>query len=110
MLVAISEEKSPKKSLHLNFSYVKTALSVLHSDSKTKVSFVPANDEMSDVTRMRRERDFFAAKFHSLQSHGESFFQVIIQIYFMFLLVILGTGTIIAGVSAEQIFQDICKY
>ena len=91
------------------FSYFKAALSKL-SKSKT-MAFVPAtnNNEIDDITRMKRERDFFSVKLHSLQSHGESFFQVIIQLYFIFLLVILGTGTIIDGVSAEQLFQDICK-
>ena len=77
------------------------------------MAFVPTttnNNEIDDITRMKRERDFFSVKLHSLQSHGESFFQVIIQLYFVFLLVILGTGTIIDGVSAEQLFQEICKY
>ena len=75
------------------------------------MAFVPTanNNEIDDITRMKRERDFFSVKLHSLQSHGESFFQVIIQLYFVFLLVILGTGTIIDGVSAEQLFHDICK-
>ena len=62
-----------------------------------------------DVTRMKREKEFHAIKLHSLESHGQSFFQIIIQIYFLFLLLILGTGTVIAGVSAEKFFQDICK-
>ena len=58
---------------------------------------------------MKREKEFHAIKLHSLESHGQSFFQIIIQIYFLFLLLILGTGTVIAGVSAEKFFQDICK-
>ena len=79
------------------------------SNSKLSFNLANNNEEMNDIKKMRREKDFFAVKFHSLQSHAESFLQVIIQVYFMCLLVILGTGTIIAGVSAEELFQDICK-
>lgn len=67
-------------------------------------------DDMTMATRIKREREFQAVKYHSLESHGESFFQVITQVYFLFLLLILGTGTVIAGVSAETFFQDICKH
>lgn len=64
---------------------------------------------ISDVTRMKREKEFQAVKLHSLESHGQSFFQIVIQVYFLFLLLILGTGTVIAGVSADKFFHDICK-
>jgi hypothetical protein len=59
---------------------------------------------------MKREKEFHAIKLHSLESYAQSFFQIIIQVYFLFLLLLLGTGTVIAGVSAEKFFQDICKY
>ncbi len=63
-----------------------------------------------DISRIEKEREFHATKFHSLESHGEAFFQIIIQMYFMFLLVIMGTGTVIAGVNAKDFFNDICKH
>ena len=67
-------------------------------------------EEISDVTRMKREKEFHAIKLHSLESHGQSFLQVILQVYLLFLLLILGTGTVIAGVSAQKFFENICKY
>ena len=97
--------------LCLFFSYFKAALSKL-SKSKT-MDFVPTTtttNEIDDISRMKREQDFQSVKLHSLHSHGGSFFQVIIQLYFVILLVILRTGTIIDGMSAEELFQDICKY
>ena len=59
---------------------------------------------------MKREKEFHAIKLHSLESYAQSFLQIIIQVYFLFLLLLLGTGTVIAGVSVEKFFQDICKY
>ena len=72
-------------------------------------TFSPNTEEdegVTDVIRMKREKEFHAIKLHSLESHSQSFFQIIIQVYFLFLLLILGTGTVIAGVSAEKFFQD----
>ena len=74
------------------------------------VATTTTTNEIDDIARMKREQDFLSVKLHSLQSHGGSFFQVIIQLYFVILLVILRTGTIIDGMSAEELFQDICKY
>jgi len=80
------------------------------SDSTTTFSPNAENEGVTDVRRMKREKEFHAIKLHSLESYAQSFFQIIIQVYFLFLLLLLGTGTVIAGVSAEKFFQDICKY
>ena len=66
-------------------------------------------NQLDDIKRLRREKEFHATKFHSLESHGQSFFQIILQTYFLFLLLLLGTGTVIAGVNAETFFKNICK-
>ena len=46
---------------------------------------------------------------HSVQTGSESFLQMVIQIYFMVLLVVMGGATLIAGREAEDFFNDICK-
>ena len=74
------------------------------------VATTTTTNEIDNITRMKREQDFLSVKLHSLQSHSGSFLQVIIQLHFVILLVILRTGTIIDGMSAEELFQDICKY
>ena len=50
-----------------------------------------------------------ALQLHSIQTSSESFLQIVIQIYFMVLLVIMGGATLIAGREAEDFFNDICK-
>jgi len=45
------------------------------------------------------------------QAQAESFLQIIVQLFFMILLVLLGAGTIVAGVgSAQNFFDKVCKY
>ena len=83
-------------------------MSLVKSSSGSSGS--PKDDDaqvITDVTRMKREKEFHAIKLHSLESHGQSFFQVIVQVYLLFLLLILGTGTVIAGVGADKFFEDI---
>ena len=100
------------------FSYIKAILSLIRSyanNSDSTTTFSPNaenewNEGVTDVRRMKREKEFHAIKLHSLESYAQSFFQIIIQVYFLFLLLLLGTGTVIAGVSAKKFFQDICKY
>jgi hypothetical protein len=101
----------------LCFSYFKAAFGLVQaSRDNNKVhnsgnnTFSPSINELEDSVKLRREKEFHAVKFHSLESFGESFLQITIQVYFMFLLVILGTGTVIAGVNAEDFFYDICKF
>lgn len=48
-----------------------------------------------------------AVNLHSLEASSNSFFQVVIQIYFLLLLVVFGTGTIISGVDALDVFKAI---
>ena len=99
-------------------SYIKAILCLIRSyasNSDSTTTFSPNaqnewNEGVTDVRRMKREKEFHAIKLHSLESYAQSFFQIIIQVYFLFLLLLLGTGTVIAGVSAEKFFQDICKY
>ena len=50
-----------------------------------------------------------ALQLHSVQTGSESFLQMVIQIYFMVLLVVMGGATLIAGREAEDFFNDICK-
>ena len=50
-----------------------------------------------------------AVNLHSLEASGNSFFQVIIQLYFMTLLVVFGTGTVIAGVDVVDFFKSVGK-
>jgi len=97
------------------FSYIKAILSLIRSyasNSDSTTTFSPNadnewNEGVTDVRRMKREKEFHAIKLHSLESYAQSFLQIIIQVYFLFLLLLLGTGTVIAGVSAEKFFQDI---
>ena len=86
------------------FSYLKAIRSLV----KTNTVNINGN-QLDDIKRLRREKEFHATKFHSLESHGQSFFQIILQTYFLFLLLLLGTGTVIAGVNAETFFKNICK-
>ena len=83
-------------------SYLKCIRSLVKSNTVT-----PNGNQLDDIKRLRREKEFHATKLHSLQSHGQSFFQIIYQVYLLFLLLILGTGTVIAGVSAEKFFKNI---
>ncbi|TRY78633.1 hypothetical protein TCAL_14430 [Tigriopus californicus] len=48
-----------------------------------------------------------AVNIHSLEASSNSFFQVVIQIYFLLLLVVFGTGTIISGVDALDVLKAI---
>ena len=50
-----------------------------------------------------------ALQLHSIQTGSESFLQMVIQIYFLVLLVVMGGATLIAGREAEDFFNDICK-
>ena len=50
-----------------------------------------------------------ALQLHSMQTGSESYLQMVIQIYFMVLLVIMGGATLIAGREAEDFFNDTCK-
>merc|ERR550532_1986190 len=84
------------------FSYLKAIRSLV----KTNTVNINGN-QLDDIKRLRREKEFHATKFHSLESHGQSFFQIILQTYFLFLLLLLGTGTVIAGVNAETFFKNI---
>ena len=61
---------------------------------------------------MRRWREAYdhAIQLHSLQAQAESFLQIIVQLYFTVLLVLLGAGTVVAGVgSAQNFFNKVCK-
>jgi hypothetical protein len=70
--------------------------------------FFPENT-VSLAARWREEYDQ-AIQLHSLQAQAESFLQIIVQLYFTFLLVLLGTGTVVAGVgSAQSFFDKVCK-
>ena len=55
------------------------------------------------------EVDDQALQLHSIQTLSESFLQIVIQIYFLLLLVVMGGATLIAGRDAEEFFNDICK-
>lgn len=47
----------------------------------------------------------------SFQAQAESFLQIIVQLFFMILLVLLGAGTVVAGVgSAQSFFDKVCKF
>ena len=61
---------------------------------------------MSSVTT---DIDDQALQLHSMQTGSESFLQMVIQIYFLVLLVVMGGATLIAGREAEEYFNDICK-
>ena len=87
------------------YSYLKALRSLI----KTNTVNINGN-QLDDIKRLRREKEFHATKFHSLESHGQSFLQIILQTYLLFLLLILGTGTVIAGVDTETFFKSVCKY
>ena len=57
----------------------------------------------------QKDPDHHALQLHSMQTGSESFLQMVIQIYFMVLLVVMGGATLIAGREAEDFFNDICK-
>ena len=57
----------------------------------------------------QKDPDYQALQLHSMQTGSESFLQMVIQIYFMVLLVVMGGATLIAGREAEDFFNDICK-
>ena len=57
----------------------------------------------------QKDPDHQALQLHSMQTGSESFLQMVIQIYFMVLLVVMGGATLIAGREAEDFFNDICK-
>ena len=67
-------------------------------DGSTKVMTIKSNSP-----------DEQALQLHSVQTGSESFLQMVIQIYFMVLLVVMGGATLIAGREAEDFFNDICK-
>ena len=67
-------------------------------DGSTKVMAIKSNSP-----------DEQALQLHSVQTGSESFLQMVIQIYFMVLLVVMGGATLIAGREAEDFFNDICK-
>ncbi|CAB4065475.1 unnamed protein product, partial [Lepeophtheirus salmonis] len=46
-------------------------------------------------------------KFQSLEGMGETFLQIILQLYFLCILVFLGTGTLIAGINAQEFLSDV---
>merc|ERR1719412_991478 len=53
-----------------------------------------------------KDVDDQALQLHSMQTGSESFLQIVIQVYFMVLLVIMGGATLIAGREAEDFFND----
>ena len=57
----------------------------------------------------QKDPDHQALQLHSMQTGSESFLQMVIQIYFMVLLVVMGGATLIAGREAEDFFNDICR-
>lgn len=44
---------------------------------------------------------------HYLEAAGSSFFQIAMQLFFMLLLVALGTGTVIDGVDVVDFFKSV---
>lgn len=101
------------------FQYINAAKSIMRTAKATKPqkqssnSFSPQpqsfkSDEVVKLKVARQQEEIYSAiQLHSLETHGESFFQLCIQLYFLFLLVLMGTGTIVAGVDAESFFNDI---
>ena len=64
---------------------------------------------MKTMSSVTTDIDDQALHLHSMQTGSESFLQIVIQIYFMVLLVIMGGATLIAGREAEDFFNDTCK-
>ena len=50
-----------------------------------------------------------ALSLHSLEASGNSFFQIVLQLYFLLLLVSFGAGTFVAGVDAITFFRTVGK-
>lgn len=48
-----------------------------------------------------------ALNLHSLEAAGNSFFQMVIQLHFLLLLVSFGAGTFIAGMDAHTYFNRV---
>ena len=65
--------------------------------------------ETKTVSDRRTEADDQSLQLHSIQTFSESFLQIVIQIYFSLLLVVMGGSTLIAGRNAEEFLNDICK-
>ena len=61
------------------------------------------------IAMENNDNDDQALQLHSIQTSSESFLQMVIQIYFLVLLVVMGGATLIAGREAEIFFNDICK-
>ena len=58
---------------------------------------------------MMNDVDGQALHLHTVQTLSQSFLQIVIQLYFLVLLVIMPGATIIAGRDAEDFFGDVCK-
>ena len=78
------------------------------SDSGVELE-ISSNGKTKTLTPNDNNNDDQALQLHSMQTHSESFLQMVIQIYFLVLLVVMGGATLIAGREAEEYFNDICK-
>ena len=97
------------------FSYVKAIIRLLRNKTKEDVvrnglEMEIGQDGSTKVMAIKNNSpDDQALQLHSVQTGSESFLQMVIQIYFMVLLVVMGGATLIAGREAEDFFNDICK-
>ena len=78
------------------------------SDSGVELE-ISSNGKTKTLTTNDSNNDDQALQLHSMQTSSESFLQMVIQIYFLVLLVVMGGATLIAGREAEEYFNDICK-
>ena len=78
------------------------------SDSGVELE-ISSNGKTKTLTPNDSNNDDQALQLHSMQTSSESFLQMVIQIYFLVLLVVMGGATLIAGREAEEYFNDICK-
>ena len=78
------------------------------SDSGVELE-ISSNGKTKTLTPTDSNNDDQALQLHSMQTSSESFLQMVIQIYFLVLLVVMGGATLIAGREAEEYFNDICK-
>ena len=51
-----------------------------------------------------------ALNMHAIEASGNSFFQIVIQIHFLMVLVLFGSSTFIDGIDVATIFSTVCTF
>ena len=51
-----------------------------------------------------------ASQLHQIQALSQSYLQIVIQVYFVVMLVLMGGATLIAGVDAPTFFSSTCEF